>query len=309
MKKYLLLRDNHESGPWDLEKLSSLGLRFLDLIWIEDESTRWKTPDEIDELKALVKDETCLPGHRIENQRIFISFPENFPNGNLNEERISAGFSHYEEKVPVTSLVKPMKELKENDRAARQKRRIWNKKFFRHSHHTDILAIFIGVVFAAFVIKKLVDEVVHETPAQTAVATPIIDRLTEKKADQNIRNALVTEIVPVYKAPQKKSKKTNIKNQLKLKTNDYKVSLFGGINGLQLTVFNTSIQHVEKALVILDYLRPNGEVVQSENVLFKNIKPGKAQTISIPGSNRGVKVKYKILKVFSHEYKPDIREI
>jgi len=78
---------------------------------------------------------------------------------------------------------------------------------------------------------------------------------------------------------------------------------------LQLTVFNISPQVVDKVIVALDYLRPNGAVVQSENIEFPSIKPKGAQTISIPGSNRGVKVQYKILKVFAHDYKADLKEI
>jgi hypothetical protein len=122
----------------------------------------------------------------------------------------------------------------------------------------------------------------------------------------------VTEIVPVYKTaavPSKKIKKVDLKKQIRLSTNNYKVGLFGGINGLQLTVFNTSPQAVDKVIVAVDYLRPNGAVVQSENVAFSSIKPRGAQTISIPGSNRGVKVRYKILKVFAHDYKTDLKEI
>ena len=92
-------------------------------------------------------------------------------------------------------------------------------------------------------------------------------------------------------------------------TNNYKVGLFGGINGLQLTVFNTSNQVVDKVIVGLDYLKQNGVVVQSENVSFSSIKPKGAKTIAIPGSNRGVKVRYKILKVSSHDYKADLKQI
>lgn len=309
MKKYLLLRDNHKSGPWDLEKLSSLGLKPLDLIWIEKESTCWKNPDEIEELKSLVKNGVPFTSEKIPTQRIYVSLPEDLTERNFKVDEAGSDFFSYEKDQAAQQLVKPREELRANGKETRQKKPVWTKKIFQHAHGANIIAIFVGVVFGAFVIKKLVDGVVNEAPAQTAVATTILENLPEKKMDENIRNALVTEIVPVYKAPIKKTKKTNIKGQLKLNTNNYKVGLFGGINGLQLTVFNTSGQHVEKALVVLDYLRSNGEVVQSENVLFKNIKPGKAQTISIPGSNRGVKVKYKVMKVSSHDYKPDIREI
>ena len=58
MKKYLLLRSNRETGPHSFEQLGSMGLLPTDLIWIEDESTSWSYPEEIEELKVLVKHES-----------------------------------------------------------------------------------------------------------------------------------------------------------------------------------------------------------------------------------------------------------
>jgi hypothetical protein len=205
--------------------------------------------------------------------------------------------------------VRPLEELKENYRVSNHKKPIWNKKIFQPSGGASVLAIFMGVILGAIMIKKMVDGHVSTLKEQTT-AIPIIDREVERQPPENITNAIVKEIVPVYKnTPAKVSKKTNIKKQLKIKTNNYKVGLFGGINGLQLTVFNTSSQFVDKVVVVLDYLKPNGEVVQSENVSFSSIKPLGAQTIAIPGSNRGVKVQYKILKVSAHNYKPDEKEV
>ena len=41
MKKYLLLRDNKESGPWTIEELKDRELRPMDLVWLENYSTAW----------------------------------------------------------------------------------------------------------------------------------------------------------------------------------------------------------------------------------------------------------------------------
>ena len=54
MKSYLLLRDNRESGPYTLEELKKQSLKQLDLIWIEGQSTSWKYPSEIPELRRSV---------------------------------------------------------------------------------------------------------------------------------------------------------------------------------------------------------------------------------------------------------------
>ncbi|HEX5025325.1 MAG TPA: hypothetical protein VFV68_08630, partial [Agriterribacter sp.] len=50
MKEYLLLRNNIKSGPYSLHELNELGLRAIDLVWVEGESFSWRYPSEIIEL-------------------------------------------------------------------------------------------------------------------------------------------------------------------------------------------------------------------------------------------------------------------
>jgi hypothetical protein len=314
MKKYLLLRHNRETGPHTIEQLASISLFPLDLIWIEDESTTWKYPEEIEELKDLINyDVACQKLNQFDNKKdkIFTSLPSNFSQKNhreLNDNYLWLPVAN-SEPVLETNYKMPLEELKENYKTSKQKRPIWNKKILASSNAASVAAVFIGVVLGAFVIKKMVDGYVPDITEETAMATPIIDREVEKQPTENFKNALVTEIVPVYKTiPAKTAKPGDIKKQIRIKTNNYKVGLFGGINGLQLTVFNTSPQVVDKVIVALDYLRPNGAVVQSENVSFTSIKPRGAQTIAIPGSDRGVKLRYKILKVYARDYKADLKQ-
>ena len=51
MKKYLLLRNNKQSGPYTYEELMELGLKSQDLLWIEGKSASWRYPAEFDEFK------------------------------------------------------------------------------------------------------------------------------------------------------------------------------------------------------------------------------------------------------------------
>src|SRR5688572_7162447 len=51
MGKYLLLRDNKESGPYLLDDLVRLGLKPYDLVWQEGKSAAWRYPSEVNELK------------------------------------------------------------------------------------------------------------------------------------------------------------------------------------------------------------------------------------------------------------------
>lgn len=49
---YLLLRNNKQSGPLQLDALLQQGLQPHDLIWVEGQSAGWRHPSEINELKA-----------------------------------------------------------------------------------------------------------------------------------------------------------------------------------------------------------------------------------------------------------------
>jgi len=53
MKKvYLLLRNNHERGPFTVDELLQQHLRPTDLVWVEGISQAWSYPSEVPELKT-----------------------------------------------------------------------------------------------------------------------------------------------------------------------------------------------------------------------------------------------------------------
>lgn len=51
MNKYLLLRDNKQTGPYTVEELVQKGLKPYDLVWLDGRSAAWRYPSEIDELR------------------------------------------------------------------------------------------------------------------------------------------------------------------------------------------------------------------------------------------------------------------
>jgi hypothetical protein len=286
----------------------------MDLIWVSDESTSWSYPGEMEQLRSFVIHGQKAPA--VEKE----AGPENKSTPCVV---LPAGFQEQQEQIRAQQVSLPeearsatapallhLDDIKENYQEVASKT-IWNKRMVPSSRLMGLAAVFAGVVLGAFVIKKMVDGFVPE-PNDEIAATIISTDPAPARSNDNFKNALSTEIVaaPVVTTRQlPKTKPAALKGQMKVKTNDYKVGLFGGINGLQLTVFNTSPLFVDKIVVGVDYLKPNGAVVQSENVSFSSIRPKASQTISIPGSKRGVKVHYKILNVYSHEYKAPPRQI
>ena len=52
MKKYLLLRNNKQTGPHTFDELMEMGLKPHDLVWVEGKSASWRYPSEMDEFKT-----------------------------------------------------------------------------------------------------------------------------------------------------------------------------------------------------------------------------------------------------------------
>lgn len=61
MKRYLLLRNNRETGPYSREELKDIGLLPTDLLWIEGESRSWEYATEIQGLKSIAKAGIKIP--------------------------------------------------------------------------------------------------------------------------------------------------------------------------------------------------------------------------------------------------------
>ncbi|MDB5196297.1 MAG: hypothetical protein JWP88_668, partial [Flaviaesturariibacter sp.] len=86
MKTYLLLRDNHETGPHTLEELKALSLGNLDLIWVEGVSQHWDFATEFTELKPFVTSSTQPPKKQVTlrqssgtlplQSRVFVTLPK-----------------------------------------------------------------------------------------------------------------------------------------------------------------------------------------------------------------------------------------
>jgi hypothetical protein len=84
-------------------------------------------------------------------------------------------------------------------------------------------------------------------------------------------------------------------------SNDYIVGSFGGIKNLQLTVTNKSGYILDRVIVEVQYLKPRDEFLKAENIQFHSIAPNGSQTLAVPKSTRGVKVRYRVTRVESDQ--------
>lgn len=316
MKCYLLLRNNEESGPYSPEELKALHLKSDDLIWEEGSSTVWKYPSEIDELKAYVP-APQKQNADIKTKSIFVSMPLSFESGKPHSGTQNIV---YDNEPPLeTRYCRSFEEIKETYKQRLQQR----KNFFTKNHNPLrtpywMAAVFFGLIGGAFVVKQIVDNTdnyIAATPVATATAIPV-DPNTDKEIAttppvlNNYQNALVTEpAVPLSEelpaaktAVVKTVAPKNLKKKIRLKSNNYHVGLFGGVKDLKLSLYNHSEYPLDKVSIKVLYLKPNGQTLKEDVVEVKQVPAKGSKTVSVPPSNRGVKVDYQIVQVRSDSY-------
>jgi hypothetical protein len=309
MKQYLLLRNNHQSGPYFLEDLRAMSLQPMDLIWIEGTSTSWEYATAIEELKSFVREvERPVPQERtksIPHRRVLVSFPADAD----KEKELKEEYAAFQFNEPDRVFLQPQPELKERQDPSAQKRPTWDRKFsLPMNGATNVAAAFLGVILGAFLLKKAVDGTTYSPIAESAAATIISNE--PAVPDKNIRNALSTEIIaPAAEKPVVKAKPKDIKKQVLLKGSGYKTGLFGGISGLNLTLVNGSPHKIDKITVAVKYLKKNGEVIETEFFDITDVKPRSSKTLAVPEKNRGMKVEYKVVNVSSQQYKAALKQV
>jgi hypothetical protein len=283
MKKYLLLQDDVQSGPFSLEEIKSKSLQSTDLVWILGVSNGWTYASEIEELAGMVQDR---PG----TNAVQSSMANSSSNKNISTPDLK------------TKYRRSLSDIKEMYVQHLQKADKTKKYKFGLA-----AAAFAILVLGGLLIKKIVDG-----PKEIEVKVADVNSAPPGAGvtnSENFQNALSKEFVPVEEPKPKKPKPKDLKKMVAVETNDYHVRLLGGINDLKLTVQNYSDIILDKVVIKVDYLKPKGGIVNSEEVIARNIKPRESKTVEVPPSSRGVKIKYSVISIHSKEYKSLLEEI
>ena len=112
---------------------------------------------------------------------------------------------------------------------------------------------------------------------------------------------------PVAKAPDetsaaadaKEAARQNIAKLISVKTNDYKVGMFGGIDDVKVTVYNASEYPVDLVVVDVSYIQSNKKSYKTESLHFKDIAANSSLTLDAPKTNKGIKVKTSLTHISS----------
>jgi hypothetical protein len=271
MKRYLIMRNNEQTGPFTLEQLKFQKIQSNDIVWVQGESDNWTYAEEIEELKQLIEPATGEVG-QIPPKSLseFPPFDNNSARGSQQPYADNPG--------------KPGK-----------------TKFYQIALAASILAV---VLLAGLLIKKSFEPEAVEI--KDVALTPQNGEATTNSA--NFQNALSKEFIPVEKKP-KKLKPKELKKMVSLQASKYEVKILGGIKDLDLTVENFSDHFLDEVIVKVEYLKPKGEVINSETITISGVKAGESKTVEVPPSTRGVKVNYTIEEIVSKEYKAVLEEL
>jgi len=313
MKCFLLLRNNVETGPFTLEELTAQTLQPTDLIWIEDQSVTWNFPTEIEALQPFVtKLETPVKEQAEYNtllttsKGIFVALP---PQAQAQQTFLK---EHTSDK-PVeleTRFAQPLETLRERYKTSGSTDTFPQRKTFSKPHTALwLVCVFAGLLLAAGLIKKMVEAYNQNASGiATAAAMPVHDLGYPKDASESdlYQNALTTEVIPVDTSTMKPLKKTpvkvNLKKLVQVDANDYQVGMFGGIKNLRLLVTNKSAFVLDKVKIELNYLKPNGDILKTENLLLKAVPAKSSKSLKVEPNKRGVKVAYHITSIESQQH-------
>lgn len=369
MKRYHLLRNNREAGPFTFRELKDVELLPNDLVWVEGESTAWSYPTEIDELTQLCEANSSKATPK---QRERVSLFDAEPTPPLREKPTP---------VPVMEpLPKPsFEELAKKYAEKMPQRRTRIKSSNVGAGVFGMVVLILGTMMVALVVRDLVGrfqdqpalatadaQVIDgetlvqssashaafsetaspsnglqqtstssssQLPSDTLVAQPAIvmtgntpaaplvpakPEKAKKEEKVAVQNPLATETQstaavkdePSEPTADKEAKAANAGNEgettaaddkkplaakLVISANDYKKGFLGGVSDLELTVKNSSSQSIDKATIVVDYLKPNGKLVQTQTVEVSGLDAGETKKVGVPNTSRGVNVRYRVV--------------
>jgi hypothetical protein len=249
MNKYLLLRDNKQSGPYTVPELAEKGIKPYDLVWLDGKSIAWRYPGEIEELKPyapLVEEQpfdrfykkpesitkaapaTCTVQHsvyepKIETQETDSSIPQkkvyiNFPVGNAPQQKIVAEKKitfHEPVPEPVTSptFAEKTNYIQPAERVSYKKNeQQTNKKFIYY-------AVAAAAILIGFVTVLLINN--NQQQQRLKELNTIVKEIESKKAnDIATQTTQVKNTVPSPEPVQPQTSETIVNPEL-LANNDY----------------------------------------------------------------------------------------
>jgi hypothetical protein len=157
--------------------MKAMTLFTTDLIWISGESTCWKHPDEVDGLEGLAKEpeRQQLKTTKTLNEQITGQQKTAFSiTQSMHKPQDVTSIIDYSSAVTEEEMVKPSFEaLRKKYAEKTPMKKSWKKQVNLGANLMGITTIVLGVMAAAFMIKKAVDNIEYEPIIATSNAEEI----------------------------------------------------------------------------------------------------------------------------------------
>ena len=163
---------------------------------------------------------------------------------------------------------------------------------------------------AAATAPEIKEPIIQDIPAQPVDVNEKTGERSRKVRSSTDEETAKPVTPRTEKAAEPKAVMTkNLMSQVSVKSNEYKIVSFGGIRDLQLTLYNDSKYVLDKVLVELQYLKPSEEPLRIDVITFRSVSPNGSLTIRMPDTNRGIKVRYRILSILSTQSAKDMADL
>lgn len=155
------------------------------------------------------------------------------------------------------------------------------------------------------------DEIVNTQKRNVEVDATTGERKKVVRENDEIDSRQSSSVSNNLPGPMKKSNserglietgRKNIRDFVTVKSNDYVRGAFGGIRGLELTVYNKSGYLLDEVSVELLIMKPSEQPLRTDIITFRNISANGAVTVRVPDSQRGIRVDYRITNVESKQF-------
>lgn len=227
----------------------------------------WTTAEKVEDLKSILPINVSPPKFENPTQNNFASTPPNFTNSANNSNQ---NFNPQNE-FPKSNLKRNL-----------------------------IIggAILIGLVIIGFISNNSQSNSYDSEPSFNADGTENTSNSAAESERQRI-NAAITK--------KNMNFRNNWQTYLIATTNQYQYRGIGGIFNLAVIFTNNTDCKMDEIKVDVNYIKEDGEIYKTENVVFYNVLPGTQQREQAPDSERGTSVQLEVSQAYSkkmHFYYP-----
>jgi hypothetical protein len=304
MMCYYLLRNNKESGPFTLKELKEMPLLTSDLIWINGESTCWKSPDEIEELRGLPKEPQAVKQH------VIAKSPATLPaaytattNRSLPSLSAPDQPATGEEAFAGESLQKPSFEALKRKYASRAPRKkIWKSQINIGANLIGIATLVIGVSVAAFMIKKAVDNIEPGPIFATAEAVEIGSAETHMNTSSQAALAPLAAVAAVSQSNTTVERQTNLPPAVETEQKKIEIAL----PAPPQVMIKDEVKEGANNDLLTERVPEKGKTTQDEKTEVKEPAEEKPASAEMSGENKEPDEKKKskpALQLSANEYK------